>query len=91
MEWTHDRHRDRDGIRPQRDAATSQGNLDEGKVQAIASRQGATIAKMLVEKEQLKSTIYNNVLSSEQRVKADDLQKRWLSRLERVSAKIECE
>ncbi len=70
------------------DTVTAQGSLDEGKVQAIAARQGETIAKLLVEKERLKSKIYTSVLNPEQRTKADELQKRWHSRLEHVAARI---
>ena len=70
------------------DSATAQGNLDEGKVQAITARQGATIAKLLVEKEQFKSKVYSTVLNSEQHTKADELQKRWHSRLEHLADRI---
>lgn len=63
------------------DAATAQGNVDEGKVQEIASRQGATIAKLLVEKEHFKAKIYTTVLTPEQRTKADELQARWHDRM----------
>jgi Spy/CpxP family protein refolding chaperone len=71
------------------DAATVQGNLDESKVQEIASRQGATVAKLLVEKERLKSKIYTAVLTPEQRTKADQLEGRWHSRLDRIADRIE--
>jgi Spy/CpxP family protein refolding chaperone len=64
------------------DAATTQGNVDEGKVQEIASRQGATVAKLLVEKERFKAKIYSSVLTPEQRTKADELQARWHERME---------
>src|SRR5260370_38248583 len=53
------------------DTVTAQGSLDESKVQAIAARQGETIAKLLVEKERLKSNIYTRVLNPEHRTKAD--------------------
>lgn len=71
------------------DAATAQGSLDEGKVQEIASRQGATIAKLLVEKEHFKSKIYTTVLTPEQRKKADTLQSRWHDRMDRMSDKLQ--
>jgi aspartate ammonia-lyase len=67
------------------DTASAQGNLNESKVQEIAARQGATVAKLLVEKEHLKSKIYTTVLNPEQRTKADELQKRWRSRLDRLA------
>lgn len=71
------------------DAATAQGNLDEGKVQEIASRQGATIAKLLVEKEHFKSKIYTTVLTPEQRKKADEMQSRWHERMDRMSDRLQ--
>jgi Spy/CpxP family protein refolding chaperone len=70
------------------DSVTAQGNLDDSKIQTIAARQGATIAKLLVEKERLKSKIYTSILTPEQRTKADELQKRWHSRLDRVAARL---
>ena len=70
------------------DSATAQGNLDDSKVQAIAARQGETIAKLLVEKERLKSKVYTTVLNPEQRTKADELQKKWHSRLDHVASRI---
>ena len=70
------------------DSVTAQESLDDTKVEAIAARQGATIAKLLVEKERLKSKVYTTVLNPEQRTKADELQKRWHSRLDRVAARI---
>jgi len=70
------------------DSATAQGNLDESKVQAIAARQGETVAKLLVEKERFKSKVYTAVLNPEQRTKADELQTKWHSRLEHLAARI---
>ena len=70
------------------DTATVQGNLDESKVREIADRQGATITKLLIEKERLKSRIYTTVLNPEQRTKADALQERWHSRLDRSADRI---
>jgi Spy/CpxP family protein refolding chaperone len=70
------------------DSATAQGNLDESKVQAIASRQGETIAKLLIEKERFKSKIYSGVLNPEQRTKADEFQKVWQSRMDRAAERI---
>jgi Spy/CpxP family protein refolding chaperone len=70
------------------DSATAQGNLDESRVQAIAFRQGETIAKLLIEKERFKSKVYASVLNPEQRSKADELQKIWHSRIARVADRI---
>jgi Spy/CpxP family protein refolding chaperone len=71
------------------DAATAHGNLDESKVQDIAAHQGATIAKLLVEEEKLTSQIYTTVLSADQRTKADKLQERWHSRLDRFADRLQ--
>ena len=71
------------------DAATAQGNLDEGKVQEIAARQGATVARLLVEMERFKARVYTAVLTPEQRTKGDELQKRWQTRLDQILSQIE--
>jgi Spy/CpxP family protein refolding chaperone len=70
------------------DAATAKGSIDESKLQAIASRQGDTVAKLLVEKEHFEAKVYTNVLNPEQRTRADELQKRWHSRLYHIAARI---
>jgi Spy/CpxP family protein refolding chaperone len=70
------------------DSTTDPGSLDESKVQAIAARQGETIARLLVEKERLKSKVYATVLNPAQRIKANELQKTWHSRLDRLSADV---
>jgi hypothetical protein len=66
------------------DAATANGTPDEGKVQEIAARQGATVAKLLVEKEHFKSKIYTTVLNPEQRTEADALLARWQDRMDHI-------
>jgi Spy/CpxP family protein refolding chaperone len=70
------------------DSATTQGSLDESKAQAIAARQGETIAKLLVEKERFKSKVYSTVLNPDQRAKAEELQKKWESRLDHVADRL---
>ena len=71
------------------DQATAQGNLDEGKVQEIAARQGVTLSKLLVEKEHFKTKIYASVLNSEQRTRADKLQSQWHERLDHLGKEME--
>lgn len=71
------------------DQASVKGNLDESKVQEIATRQGATVAKLLVEKEHFESKIYTTVLNPEQRTKADALQFRWHDRLDHITKRME--
>jgi Spy/CpxP family protein refolding chaperone len=71
------------------DQATAEGNLDESKAQEIATRQGATLAKLLLEKEHFKTKIYATVLNPEQRNKANALQSRWDQRLDRIGKRME--
>jgi Spy/CpxP family protein refolding chaperone len=69
-------------------AIAGQANPDPAKVQEIASREGATIAAMLVEKEHLQSKIASTVLNPEQRTRADELQKKWESRLDHFADRL---
>lgn len=71
------------------DQATAKGNLDESKVQEIATRQGATLAKLLVEKEQFQTKVYTAILNPEQRTKADALLARWHDHLDHISKRME--
>jgi Spy/CpxP family protein refolding chaperone len=71
------------------DQATTNGTLDESKVQEIAARQGVTLSKLLVEKERFKSRIYASVLNPEQRTKADKLQSQWHERLDHIGKGME--
>jgi len=71
------------------DALTFQdGAADEGRIHDISVRQGATLAKLFAEKEKLTAKIYLQVLNPAQRTKADELRKRWSSRLERFADRI---
>jgi Spy/CpxP family protein refolding chaperone len=66
--------------------ATANGQVDDAKAQEIAARQGATVAKLLMEKVHFQSKIYTTVLNPEQRTKADALlsrQQHWLDRIGR--------
>lgn len=69
-------------------AIAVQGNSDQSKIQEIADREGTTIAKLLVEKVRLQSKIYSTVLTYEQRAKANELQAKWESRLDRAADRI---
>jgi Spy/CpxP family protein refolding chaperone len=71
------------------DQATANGNLDESRVEEIAARQGATVSKLLVEKEHFTTKVYTSVLSPEQRIKADKMQSRWHERLGHVGGGME--
>jgi Spy/CpxP family protein refolding chaperone len=69
-------------------AIAVQGNPDQRKVQGIADREAATIASLLMEKARLQSQIYSTVLNPEQRAKADELETKWESRLDRIANRI---
>jgi len=69
--------------------ATVDGTFDEAKVRAIAATEGDTFAKLLVEKERLKSQIYAQVLNETQRKSADEMQQRWLGRLDHVASRMQ--
>ena len=69
--------------------ATTGGTFDEAKVRAIAATEGDTFAKLLVEKELLKSRIYATVLDEPQRKSADELQQDWLDRLDHAASRMQ--
>ena len=71
------------------DRASAYGNPDEGKIQDIATRQGVTLSKLLMEKERFKTKIYVSVLNPEQRTKADKLQSQWHERLDHIGKELE--
>ncbi|MBV9086428.1 MAG: Spy/CpxP family protein refolding chaperone [Acidobacteriaceae bacterium] len=62
-------------------AATANGAYDDAKVRSIANDQSQVIAQLLVEKEKLISNVYQNVLTPEQRTKADALRQRMADRI----------
>ncbi len=55
--------------------ATDSGTFDEAQVKAIATKQGETLAELIVEKERVKTQIYA-VLTPEQRAKAEQFRAR---------------
>lgn len=69
------------------DAATTASG-DNVQIQTIASRQGATITKLLLEKQHFKSRVYSEILTPEQRTKAEELEKRWSAHLDRLADRI---
>ncbi len=70
------------------------GTFDQSQVQAIAARQGSLMAQMIVEKEKVKSQIFN-ILTPEQKAKAAEMkaqfqqkrEERMQKRAERRNAK----
>ena len=62
-------------------AATANGTYDEAKVRTVANNQAQVIAQLLMEKEKIISNVYQNVLTPDQRVKADALRQRMADRI----------
>jgi Spy/CpxP family protein refolding chaperone len=69
--------------------ATANGKFDETAVRNIATQQANVMSQLAVERERLISQVYNQVLTADQRTKADQFrQKRadrmnaWLQRIE---------
>ncbi len=62
--------------RQQLHEATANGKFDEAQVRTIAAQQGQTMTELIVARERVKSKIYNDVLTPEQRTKADELMQR---------------
>ena len=61
--------------------ATSGGAFDQARVQALANQQAQLMAQMQVQKAQLRSQIYNQVLTADQKAKADQLQQQKIARI----------
>jgi Spy/CpxP family protein refolding chaperone len=71
------------------DALTFQnGARDEGRIQDITAQQGATVAKLIREKEEVTGKIYSQVLNPAQRTKADELRKHWTSLFDHIADRI---
>jgi len=61
--------------------ATASGAFDQAKVQAIANQQAQIQAQVAVQKASLQSQIYNQVLTADQKAKADQLRQNKIARI----------
>lgn len=61
--------------------ATSGGAFDQAKVQALANQQAQLAAQLQVLKTQLRSQIYNQVLTPDQKAKADQFRQKQITRI----------
>jgi len=66
--------------------ATRGGSFDEAQVRTLATQQAQTMADLMVIRERVISKVYNTVLTSDQKTKADALRQHML---ERMSQKFE--
>ena len=62
--------------------ATSNGNYDQAKIQALATQQAQLRAEMIVQKQAIQHQIYTQVLTADQRAKADELRAKQISRID---------
>jgi len=61
--------------------ATANGAFDQAKVQALANQQSQIIAQLAVQKASLQSQVYNQVLTADQKTKADQLRQNQIARI----------
>jgi len=69
--------------------ATANGAFDQAKVQSLANQRAQIMAQLTVQKESVRSQIYNQVLTADQKAKAEQLRQSKIAkineRLERFS------
>jgi Spy/CpxP family protein refolding chaperone len=63
-------------------SATASGAFDQAKVQSLANQQSQLMAQLMVQKASIRSQIYNQVLTPDQKTKADQLQQKKLARIQ---------
>jgi Spy/CpxP family protein refolding chaperone len=61
--------------------ATAGGAFDQAKVQALANQRAQIMAQLAVQKASLRSQIYNQVLTADQKAKADQLRQNQIARI----------
>jgi len=66
----------------QMSSANANGDFDEARTRALADKEATTVSQLFVERERFISAIYNDVLTPEQRVKADQLRARMHGHIE---------
>ena len=63
-------------------AATANGAFDQAKVQAIANQQSQAMALLMVQKATIQHQIYTQVLTPDQRTKADQMREKQMARID---------
>ncbi len=69
-------------------AATANGAFDQAKVQAIANQQAQTMAQLMVQKASIQHQIYTQVLTPDQRTKADQMREKQMARIDQRVQKL---
>ncbi len=62
-------------------SATANGAFDQAKVQSLANQRAQIMAQLMVQKASIHSQVYNQVLTPEQKAKADQLRQNQLARI----------
>lgn len=62
--------------------ATANGQYDQAKVQALATQQAQLMAQVLVQRQAIQHQIYAQVLTADQRSKADELRAKKIARID---------
>ena len=63
--------------------ATANGAFDQAKVQALANQQAQIFAQLEVQKASFRSQVYNQVLTADQKAKADQMRQNQIERINR--------
>ncbi len=62
--------------------ATANGNYDQAKIQQLANQQAQLASQLIVQKQAIRHQIYTQVLTADQRTKAEELRARQISRID---------
>jgi protein CpxP len=62
--------------------ATANGSYDQAKIQALATQQVQLMSQMIVQKQAVQHQIYTQVLTADQRAKAEQLRAQKISRID---------
>lgn len=62
--------------------ATANGNYDQAKIQQLASQQAQFMSQLIVQKQAIRHQIYTQVLTQDQRAKAEELRAKQISRID---------
>jgi protein CpxP len=62
--------------------ATANGTYDQPKIQQLANQQAQLMAQAIVQKQAIQHQIYTQVLTADQRVKAEQLRAQRISRID---------
>ncbi len=62
--------------------ATANGNYDQAKIQQLANQQAQLMSQLIVQKQAIRHQIYSQVLTPDQRTKAEEMRAKQISRID---------